>query len=94
MSIEDHKKSMVWALGFLTFVIPSAVPSLSQYRANISFYILMGFTSVISIYYFALYYWRRWTNKTLDEKSPLLEEALISTYPTLLVDVEEGNAGK
>lgn len=89
-------KSRAWALGFVIFLIPSAVPSLTTYRGNISFYILAAFTSVISIYYFALYYWRRWRlDGTSDEKPPLgLDAALLNSATTILVEeVEEGNAG-
>lgn len=92
MAIEEHMKSLAWALGFVAFLIPSAVPSWSKYRGDISFYILMGFTSSVSMHYFALYYWRNLRmDKTSDEESLLttLDEALL--YPAVL---EEGNAGK
>ncbi len=92
MAIEEHKKSLAWALGFVAFLIPSAVPSWSNYRGNISFYILMGFTSSVSMYYFALYYWRRSRmDKTSDKEAvlPTLNEALL--YPA---ELEEGNEGK
>ncbi len=55
----------------------------------------MGFTSSISIYYFALYYWRQLRmDKTSDKESPLLptaqEAPLLS--PAVLQELEAGNA--
>lgn len=61
--LKNKLPSILWALGFIAFLAPAAVPSLNHYRDSISSYIFMAFNGIIGIYYFGLYYGKQHKEK-------------------------------